>query len=138
MTVSMPFPYSSEFSCGCDEAVEGNFFHLPGAPVFQLDRAIVQTFCSHDNSNRHAKQIGVLELHTRAHRFTVIIENFKTRLLELAFDTFGSGRDSRILRVEAEQMHMERRNGPGPDDSIRIMALFNNGSHGAGNTDAIA
>ncbi len=66
------------------------------------------------------------------------MQHFKPRRLEIAFRFQSSRGDIRIGRIEIQQMQMEGRHGPRPDDAVRVVSLLDHRGDRARDADAVA
>ena len=61
-----------------------NLHHFLRPAVAQLDDAVLQTFGAHGQPQRHAEQIGVLELHARAQPVAIVVQHLEAGGFEIA------------------------------------------------------
>src|SRR5262245_38191857 len=108
----------------------------PVLSSFDLNDSFCEAFVSDNDLERSSHQVRIVELHARS--FVPIIPEYfePCRLqfvVELRSDLSGLGRLG-----EREKMYVERRDGEGPDNALRIVVLFDRRCSGAADTDAVA
>ena len=57
---------------------------------------------------------------------------------EIRLDLIGDRGDLRLRRIEADQMHVIRRNRPRPDDAVGVVVLFDHRGNRPRDADAVA
>src|SRR5215831_2560503 len=66
------------------------------------------------------------------------MEDLEPGALEVAFRPFGDRRHIRVSCVQTQQMYVERRDRPGPDNAVCVVALLDHGRDGARDADTVA
>src|SRR5580765_3758145 len=112
-----------EISQGPEELPARNALVRPVAAVSDLDQALLGQEIPHSDANRHAEEVRVLELHAGA-LVAIVEQHVETRRSKLAVDLLAGTRLRAVLGPDRDQVHLERCNGPGPDDAIRVVALL--------------
>ena len=95
-------------------------------------------FRANGQSQRHAEQIGVLELDARAQPFAIVVQDFEAGAFEIRFDLIGDGGDLGLRRIEADEMHVIRRDRPRPDDAVGVVVLLDHRGDRPRDADAVA
>src|SRR5690348_7736897 len=106
--------------------------------VAQFHDAVLQALGAHREAQGEAQQVRVLELRAGAEPFALVVEHLEAGLLQRGFQLAGDLGDLLVGGVEAEEVHLEGRDGPGPEDAILVVVLLDGGGHGARDADAVA
>src|SRR5712691_1258126 len=122
----------------------GGLDHLPlGNPLVHSCRAIsdlhnpfLDERIAHRPADRDAQEVRVLELDPRP-LVTIVHEDVEARLDKSPLDILGRRHLRGVLHGDRDEMDVEGRDGPGPDDAVRIVALLDGGRGDACGTYAV-
>ena len=125
--------------CHCfDHVVRLDFQHFLRPAIAKLHHSVLQSLGADRQAQGHAEQIGVLELDARAQPVAIVVQHLESGAFEIGFDLIRDRGDLRLRRVEADQVHVIRRDRPGPDDAVGVVVLFDDRRNRPRDADAVA
>src|SRR4029077_5978582 len=108
----------------------------PVLSSFDLHNSFCEALVSDNDLERSAHQVRIVELHTRSF-VPIIPEYFEPCHLQFVVELL-SDLGGRVRLGAGEKMHMEWRDWERPDNTLRVVVLFDCRSGSAADTDAVA